>query len=48
MGQYVGSSITASVFQTGFSENRTVEWSLTENEIEEVRLQKDEETIARD
>jgi len=29
------------------SENRTVEWSLTENEIEEVRLQKDEETIAR-
>jgi len=29
------------------SENRTVEWSLTEHDIEEVRLKKDEETIAR-
>ena len=29
------------------SGNRTVEWSLTEHEIEEVRLQKDGDTIAR-
>ncbi|AUV84465.1 hypothetical protein C2R22_23245 (plasmid) [Salinigranum rubrum] len=29
------------------SGNRTVEWSLTNHEIEEVRLQKDRETIAR-
>lgn len=29
------------------SENRTVEWSLTNHEIEEVRLQADEETIAK-
>jgi hypothetical protein len=29
------------------SGNRTVDWSLTEHEIEEVRLQKDGETIAR-
>ncbi|MFC5368636.1 hypothetical protein [Salinirubrum litoreum] len=29
------------------SGNRTIEWSLTEHEIEEVRLQKDGETIAR-
>ncbi|MDS0301197.1 hypothetical protein NDI76_20895 [Halogeometricum sp. S1BR25-6] len=29
------------------SDNRTVDWSLTNHEIEEVRLQKDGETIAR-
>jgi len=41
MARCVGSSITASVSQTGLFGEQDYQWSLTDHEIEEVRLQKD-------
>jgi len=47
MGRCAGSLITAFAYPTGSSSgNTTISWSLTEHEIEEVRLKNDGETIA--